>query len=114
VIQALLRSKPLIKLTLILFIATGVRGVMTWARKTSRKSFAGPTSLGGGPGHILVLLGLLLTTGVHPEIIRYRRSQSQGIEWIEHRMQRLADFGNKTDSHRTSPVMTGLAWSRMH
>jgi hypothetical protein len=44
-ILALLRSIPLIKLMLILLIVTGVRGVMTRARKTSRKSFVGATSL---------------------------------------------------------------------
>jgi hypothetical protein len=114
VIWALLGSMPLIKLTLILLITAGVRGVMTWVRKTSHKSFAGPTSFGGGPDHILVLLGSLLTAGVHLEIKRYRRNQSQGMEWIEHRMRKLADFGNKTGSHRTSLVMIRLVRSGMH
>jgi hypothetical protein len=65
-ILALLRSIPLIKLTLILLIIARVRGVMTQARKMPCKSFAGWTSLGGGPSHILPLLGPLLTAGVHP------------------------------------------------
>jgi hypothetical protein len=67
-ILELLGSIPLIELALILLIVAGVRGVMTWARKMSRKSFAGATSLGGGPSHIMLLLGLLLTVGVHPEM----------------------------------------------
>jgi hypothetical protein len=64
-ILALLESIPLIKLTLIII---EVREVMTRARKTSHKCFAEVTSLGGGPGHILPLLGLLLMMWVHPEI----------------------------------------------
>jgi hypothetical protein len=67
-VLALLGSIPLIKLMLILLIIAGVRGVMTRARKMSCKSFAGATSLGGHPSHILLLLGPLLTAGVHPEM----------------------------------------------
>jgi hypothetical protein len=67
-ILALLRSKPLIQLTFILLAFARVRGMMTRARKTSCKCFAGATSLGGGPDHILSLLGLLLTMRVHPKM----------------------------------------------
>jgi hypothetical protein len=67
-IMALLGSIPLIKLMLILLIITGVRGVMTRARKMSCKCFTGAASLGGGPGHILPLLGPLLMAGVHPKM----------------------------------------------
>jgi hypothetical protein len=67
-ILTLLGSKALIQLTLILLAFTGVRGMMTRARKTSCKCFAGATSLGGGPDHILSLLGPLLTARVHPKM----------------------------------------------
>jgi hypothetical protein len=67
-ILALLGSIHLIKLTFISLVVAGVRGVMTRARKMSRKSFARVTSLGGGPSHILMLLGPLLMAGVHPEM----------------------------------------------
>jgi hypothetical protein len=63
-IQALHGSKSLIQLTLILLAFTGVRGMMTRARKMSCKCFARATSLGGGPDHILPLLGPLLTVRV--------------------------------------------------
>jgi hypothetical protein len=54
VIIVFLGSMPLIELTLILFIITGVRGVVTRARKRSTRygCLVGPTPL-GGPDHIL-------------------------------------------------------------
>jgi hypothetical protein len=67
-ILALLRSKPLIQLTLILLAFAGVRGMMTRPKKTSRKCFVKVTSLGGGLGHILPLLSPFLMVRVHPEM----------------------------------------------
>jgi hypothetical protein len=54
VIITFLGSMPLIELTLILLIITGVRGVVTRARKRSTRygCLVGPTPL-GGPDHIL-------------------------------------------------------------
>jgi hypothetical protein len=69
VIMTFLRSMPLIELTLILLIITGVRGVVTWVRRrsTGHGRLVGSTPL-GGPDQILSLLGLLLPTRIYPKV----------------------------------------------
>jgi hypothetical protein len=90
-ILALLRSIPLIKLMLILLIVTGVRGVMTRARKTSRKSFVGATSLGWGPDHILLLHGPLLMAG---SILRWDKDRQELIIRWSQELARCAKITN--------------------
>jgi hypothetical protein len=78
VIITFLGSMPLIELTLILLIITGVRGVVTRARRRSTRycCLAREASLeGGGSGHILVMLGSLLRARIHPEI-KYMKERS--------------------------------------
>jgi hypothetical protein len=110
-ILALLGSIPLIKLTLILLIITRVRRVMTWARKMSHKSFAGVTTLGGGLGCILPLLGLLLTVRVHPkrdmdrqELIMRRRQELARSAKITNFWKQNCCIPDKSGTGRTSPV----------
>jgi hypothetical protein len=78
VIITFLGSMPLIELTLILLIITGVRGVVARAgrRSTRYGCLAREASLeGGGSGHILAMLGSLLRARIHPEI-KYMKERS--------------------------------------
>jgi hypothetical protein len=70
-----------------IFLLTGVRRVMTGRRMMPRKCLARAILL-GGPGHILPVLGLLLPTKIHPEIIygkersitRYEEEVTRSVE----------------------------------
>jgi hypothetical protein len=60
---------PLKHFMIICIFVTGVRGMMMRRRMTPCKRLAGAASLGGGgAGHILTMLGSLLTVRIHPEI----------------------------------------------
>jgi hypothetical protein len=69
------RRMPLKHLMVFHFLIAGARRVVTQARRmipTIHGRLAGPTSL-GGPAHILLVLGPLLTTRVPPEIGRGKK-----------------------------------------